>query len=140
MGERNVSKDLITGLGGGLIGTSVMSQFQNAWRKASQATKTGNSGQGEQERAGQSESEDATMKAAGKLAELAGRHLSHEQKEKLGPIVHYFFGTLQGGVYGGATELAGIDGGFLTGVSFGRRCLGSQTKSLCPRLGCRASQ
>jgi hypothetical protein len=47
------------------------------------------------------------MKAAGKLAEMIGPPLSHEQKKKLGPVVHYSFGTLQGGVYGAVAELSG---------------------------------
>jgi hypothetical protein len=59
------------------------------------------------------EKEDSTMKAAGKIAKLAGRELSHEEKKKLGPVVHYSFGAGQGGVYGGVMEMAEEPGGLL---------------------------
>jgi putative membrane protein len=53
-----------------------------------------------------SDGEDATMKAADKIVETVtgGRHLSHEQREIGGPIVHYSFGALVGGVYGALAE------------------------------------
>lgn len=47
-----------------------------------------------------------------------GRHLSREGKEKGGPIVHYTFGALMGGVYGAiAEELPLTTTGF--GTAFG---------------------
>jgi len=99
-----------------------MTQFQNAWSKASEELKSNDSerkSQGEQNQQGKQQSEDATMKAAGKIARLAGRQLSQEQKKNLGPVVHYSFGTLQGGVYGSVIESAGVSGGFLPGLIFG---------------------
>jgi uncharacterized membrane protein YagU involved in acid resistance len=33
-----------------------------------------------------------------------GRHLSHEGKRQGGPIVHYTFGALMGGIYGALAE------------------------------------
>src|SRR5579872_6148836 len=74
---REINKGLVSGLVGGLVGTIVMTAFQNGWSKASQALKRGDGQQ--QSSQGQGESEDATMKAAGKLAEAFGRPLSHEQ-------------------------------------------------------------
>jgi putative membrane protein len=54
--------------------------------------------------------EDATMKAADAIvkAVTGGRHLSWEQKEKAGPVVHYAFGALMGGLYGGLAEVAPV--------------------------------
>jgi putative membrane protein len=47
-----------------------------------------------------------------------GRHLSHEEKEKGGPIVHYAFGALMGAVYGAvAEEMPTATTGF--GTAFG---------------------
>jgi putative membrane protein len=63
----------------------------------------------EQERAREQEEqrrhaqdEDATMKAADAIVHAAtsGGHLSHEARQKGGPLVHYAFGALMGGVYG----------------------------------------
>jgi putative membrane protein len=50
--------------------------------------------------------EDATMKAAeGIVHEVTGgRHLSHEEREQAGPVVHYAFGALVGGLYGALAE------------------------------------
>jgi putative membrane protein len=119
--ERNVGKGIIAGLVGGLIGTIVMTEFQNGWSKASSALKNGSKSKSQNalQQQGEQEKEDATMKAAGKIAELGGRHLSHEQKKKLGPVVHYSFGTLQGAAYGAVTEMAGDSKGLLSGLIFG---------------------
>jgi hypothetical protein len=101
---RDLGKGVLAVMLGGLIGTIIMSEFQNAWSKVSNTlTRERNEKRGGDERQQhekQQENEDATMKAAGKLAEMIGRPLSHEEKKKLGPVVHYSFGTLQGGVYG----------------------------------------
>ena len=50
--------------------------------------------------------EDATMKAAeGIVHEVTGgRHLSHEERKEAGPVVHYAFGALVGGLYGALAE------------------------------------
>ncbi len=111
------SRGLVSGAIGGLVGTILMTQFQNAWSKAAQELKP-------QRRydlpESDGEKEDATMKAAGKLAARAGRELSHDQKKKLGPVVHYGFGTLQGAIYGTVLEAIGERGGGLgAGLAFG---------------------
>lgn len=111
---------------GGLIGTVVMTGFQDAWSAIANARKNGrerSNAQRQQDERKQPvngpEREDATMKAAGKIVRLTGRELSHEQKEKLGPLVHHSFGALQGAVYGAVTEKAGVRGGFLPAMIFG---------------------
>ncbi|MGH9352975.1 MAG: hypothetical protein ACRD2G_12575, partial [Terriglobia bacterium] len=103
---RALVKGLVAGLVGGLVGTIVMTEFQKAWSKTAQAMSNG-----EADGQGQQESENATMKAAGKIAHIGGRELSHEQKKKAGPVVHYSFGTLQGAAYGAVTELTRTPGG-----------------------------
>jgi putative membrane protein len=132
---RSVGKGLIAGLVGGLVGTIVMTQFQNAWSSASEALKNEGSDQEPQQQQGQQQSEDATMKAAGKIAELAGHRLSHREKEKFGPVIHYGFGTVQGAVYGVITEMAGVQGGFSAGLSFGAALFVVADELTVPALG-----
>ena len=135
--ERELGKAVLAGLAGGLIGSLAMNQFQNAWSKTSKAFKK-DSAQRSQEKSQQQneqQSEDATMKAAGKIAGVAGRQLSHEQKARLGPVLHYSFGTLQGGIYGAVTELAGTRGGFVPGITFGAALFGLADELAVPALG-----
>jgi putative membrane protein len=135
--NRNWTKGLVAGMIGGLVGTIVMTEFQGAWSSAS--TKRKSNGSGRKNQAGQKtqseEKEDATMKAAAKIASLAGRQLSHEQKKKAGPLVHYGFGTLQGAMYGAVTELAGVSGGFLPSMIFGAALFTVADEIAMPALG-----
>jgi uncharacterized membrane protein YagU involved in acid resistance len=74
----------------------------------------------QQQLAAQSDGEDATMKAADKIAETVtgGQHLTHSQREVGGPIVHYAFGAMMGGLYGGLSEYTDfVRAGF--GTTFG---------------------
>jgi putative membrane protein len=62
--------------------------------------------------------QDATMRAADAIVAAAtgGRHLSIDQKQKGGPVVHYAFGAVMGGIYGGLAEYSEkARGGFGTG-------------------------
>jgi uncharacterized membrane protein YagU involved in acid resistance len=129
--QRALGKGLVAGLVGGLVGTIVMTEFQNAWSKTAQAMQNGNHAR-EQE---QQESENATMKAAGKIAYIGGRELSREQKKKAGMVVHYSFGTLQGAMYGAMTELTRTPGGFLPGLLFGAALFGLADEVAVPALG-----
>lgn len=57
------------------------------------------------------------MKTADAVASTVsgGRHLSWEERQQAGPFVHYAFGGLMGGLYGGMVELwPGVDSGFGT--------------------------
>lgn len=134
--ERKWSKGLLAGMVGGLVGTIVMSGFQNAWSSASDKLNDDGKRRGRKASADQNqEKEDATMKAAGKIAKLAGRKLSHEQKKAAGPLVHYGFGTLQGAMYGTVTELAGVSGGFLPSLIFGAALFTVADEIAVPKLG-----
>jgi uncharacterized membrane protein YagU involved in acid resistance len=58
------------------------------------------------------------MHAADRIAELAtgGQHLTHAQRAKAGPVVHYAFGALAGGIYGALAEVTPVvTSGFGTG-------------------------
>jgi uncharacterized membrane protein YagU involved in acid resistance len=135
--ERKWGKGLLAGMVGGLVGTIMMTQFQKAWASASEkmAKDDGASAMQPGQETAHEEKEDATMKAAGKIAALTGRQISHEQKKKLGPVVHYGFGTLQGGMYGAVTELAGVSGGFVPSLIFGAALFTVADELAVPALG-----
>jgi uncharacterized membrane protein YagU involved in acid resistance len=75
------------------------------------------------------------MKAAGKLASLVfGRELSHEEKKKAGPAVHYAFGAFSGAIYGLLSEyLPAVRLGF--GTAFGTALFLLADETAVPALG-----
>ena len=107
LGRRpNLWKGVAAGLIGGLVGSWTMNEFQSAWTKVSEKLQAdSNSNRQKQDSPKHEESEDATQKAANKIArELIGRSLSQEEKKIAGPILHYAFGATMGGAYGAAVE------------------------------------
>jgi len=73
----------------------------------------------EQERSGEPK-QDATMKAADAItaAVTGGQHLSMDEQQAGGSMVHYAFGALMGGLYGGLAEYSrSVRTGF--GTAFG---------------------
>jgi uncharacterized membrane protein YagU involved in acid resistance len=122
--RHELGKGIVAGVAGGLIGSIVMTEFQRAWSKFSERGRP----QGPPK-------EDASMKAAAKIAALAGRQLSYDSKKKLGPVVHYSFGTLQGALYGAAMEVSGQPGGLLSGAVFGSALFALADELAVPALG-----
>jgi putative membrane protein len=104
--ERSAWKGLVAGAAGGFVGTIAVTQFQKAWQKTSEKRRFGDlRGEESSTRAQKSEQkEDATMRAAGKLAHAAGCELTREQKRQASPWVIYGFGTAMGALYGMAME------------------------------------
>jgi putative membrane protein len=104
--ERSAWKGLLAGAVGGLVGTIVMTHFQNSWQEVAEKRRFGDIRNREtRSRARTSEEkEDTTMKAAGKLAKAAGRELTHEQRRQASPWIHYGFGAAMGALYGMAME------------------------------------
>jgi hypothetical protein len=113
--NHHILRGVFAGVAGGLAASWVMNQFMEG-----PGQKLQSSLQSEQERKQQEiqqrESqqrgevkEDATMKAADALVKTAtgGRHLTLKGKQVGGPIVHYAFGALMGGVYGALAECTG---------------------------------
>lgn len=106
MAEKHLVRGILAGVAGGLVASWVMNEFSTTLgQKLSQAVETPEE---QQQLAAQSDGEDATMKAADKIAETVtgGRHLTHEQREVGGPIVHYAMGAVTGGIYGALAEYA----------------------------------
>ncbi|MFC6646006.1 DUF1440 domain-containing protein [Granulicella cerasi] len=129
--EKHVVRGVLAGIAGGLVAAWMMNEFQAGPGKA--LTRAVNTPQ-ENADAALHEGEpyqDATMKTADTLTELAtgGRHLTWEQQERGGPIVHYAFGAIMGGLYGGLAELcstasAGYGTGFGSALFVGADVLG----------------
>ena len=124
MSENNgahLGRGIVAGIAAGLVASWIMNEFmENLGPQIQKAV------QGEQANSAQQQSQDgekpddATMKTADAVvsAVTGGQHLSREGKEKGGPIVHYTFGALMGGVYGAiAEELPVTTAGF--GTAFG---------------------
>ena len=116
--NRNLPLGILAGIAGGLVASFVMNEFiTHPGKKLSEAIETPAEKRLLEQ---QSDGEDATMKAADMISEIAtgGQHLTHEQRESGGPLVHYAFGGLMGGLYGGMAELSSATtAGF--GTTFG---------------------
>jgi putative membrane protein len=109
-GDHDVLKGMASGAIGGLVASWTMNQFQKGWSKASKALQQkGHPEEGkaeEQQQQSDSDSEDATMRTAEWIAGDVLHHpLTKEQRKKLGPVVHYSFGTLMGALYGTVSEV-----------------------------------
>ena len=104
--EHSAWKGLLAGAAGGLVGTIAMTEFQKGWQKVAEKRRSGDTRRRQTTlRARPSEeNEDSTTKAAGKLAQKAGRELTYEQKKQASPLFHYGFGTAMGALYGMAME------------------------------------
>lgn len=101
--HKKPGKALFVGAISGLVGTLLMTQFQNVWNKIAEEKHKANNEGAESKTNGQKE--DSTMKAAGKLSKGIGHPLSREERKKAGLLVHYAFGTFVGSVYGMAKEI-----------------------------------
>ena len=101
-GERlRTLKGMIAGAVGGLAASWVMNQFQAVITNLQQSQ----SDQGES-KPQSSSGEDATVKTASAISEnVAGHHLTEDEKKAAGALVHYAFGTAMGALYGVAAEL-----------------------------------
>lgn len=104
--NRHLFRGVVAGMAGGLVASWVMNQFMaGPGQKLQQAVQNPE----EHERQviqSEEPQEDATMKAADLIVNKAtgGQHLSWAEKQKAGPVVHYAFGTMMGGLYGGLAE------------------------------------
>jgi putative membrane protein len=117
--QKSLPRGILAGMAGGLAAAWVMNEFMaGAGQKLQQAVQSDDESR-QQEASNDQPKEDATMKAADALAYTAtGEHLSRAEKEQGGPIVHYAFGALTGGIYGGLAEYSSaVTSGF--GTSFG---------------------
>ena len=123
MGERrntHLASGIVAGIAGGLVAAWVMNEFMENVGPSIQKAMQGEESSGEHQEPVGPRPDDATMKTADAVVSIVtgGRHLSHEGKEKGGPIVHYAFGAIMGAAYGAVAE--GIpESTFGFGTAFG---------------------
>jgi hypothetical protein len=137
MAKARVWKGAIAGAVAGLAGTIAMTQFQSLWNKAAKRITHDEDHISSSDRA-EAEVEDATVKAAEKLAKLARHRLSRDQRKNLGPVIHYAFGTAMGAVYGAVVEVGPRDlrrHDLLSGVGFGSVLFAGGDEIAVPALG-----
>jgi putative membrane protein len=113
----DVLKGLVAGLVGGLVASWTMNQFQAAWTQIAKGFEKPHGAQSMQPSEGQNlqvtsnqndqEQEDATVETAKAISEgIFGHELKESEKRPAGAVVHYAFGTVTGGLYGAAAEMA----------------------------------
>lgn len=152
MGEQNgthIVRGVVAGVAGGLVASWVMNVFmEQAGPKITEAVeavsgdtpeptrkKRKNQAAQNNDDKDQEPKQDATMKAADAIVSTVtgGRHLSFEERQKGGPVVHYAFGALMGGLYGAVAEVApSARTGFGTG--FGSALFGGADLVAVPAL------
>ena len=125
--QKHPVRGILAGVAGGLVASWVMNEFiAGPGKKLQQAVQTDDEDQQAHQKSQQKdqpqeeEKEDATMKTADAIVNTVtgGEHLSWEGKQTGGPIVHYAFGALMGGLYGGLAEYSSaVRSGF--GTTFG---------------------
>ncbi len=116
--ETHLMRGVVAGIAGGLVASWVMNVFiEKAGPRITATVESMNGAKRDPEREAhhdqsapdqQEPKEDATMKAADAIVSTVtgGRHLTFEEKQKGGPVVHYAFGAVMGGLYGLAAEYA----------------------------------
>ena len=131
MSRNRIAAGTLAGLIGGLVGAWAMNEFQAI---------AGEMRNVERERQhvpqeNQSDSEDATMKAADQFSRAFAHHpLSKQQKQQLGPVVHYLFGAAMGALYGAtAAVFPAASTGF--GTLFGAALFAIADEGAVPALG-----
>lgn len=99
MKRRHPGRGFAAGLLAGLLASCVMNGFQTLWGALAPPPRR-RPARGEPE-------EDTTVRTASALSRaLLRRPLTEREKRIAGPLVHYSFGTLVGGLYGAAAERA----------------------------------
>ncbi len=131
----DVVRGLTAGLIGGLVASSTMNQFQSLTSKLAEELDKSQGGQKKKEAPEKKEGDDATVKAASAISENVFDHkLTKIEKKVAGPAVHYAFGTIMGGFYGVAAELAP----FITagaGLPYGAIFWVAEDEAAVPALG-----
>jgi len=147
MAEQNGThpvRGIVAGIAGGLVASWVMNVFiEGAGPKITHAVEsmngekrdTARDSHHDQAAHDQEPKEDATMKTADAIVATVtgGQHLSFEERQKGGPVVHYAFGALMGGLYGAVAEYSSVArAGF--GAGFGTILFGGADLVAVPAL------
>jgi len=105
-GSAHLASGIVAGIAGGLVASWIMNEFMENLGPSLQKAVQGEDEAKRQQGSSAEKPDDATMKTADAVVSTVtgGRHLSHEEREKGGPIVHYAFGALMGATYGAIAE------------------------------------
>lgn len=119
MAGKHPVRGVLAGVAGGLLAAWAMNQWGAGPGKAITDKLESEQDKQKAKAAADPSGEDATMKAADGLASpIKGAPLTKDEKARGGPIVHYTFGAVMGGIYGGLAEYSPlVRSGF--GTSFG---------------------
>lgn len=139
---KHLFRGALAGVVGGLVASFVMNEFQAALKKGKQAVKEQTESpqqlQHEKEKQAQqkkNQPDDATEKTADAIAHATtGDHLSKQQKETYGPVVHYAFGAAMGAIYGAIAEYS-TTSRFGFGTLFGTVVFLGADETAVPALG-----
>ena len=106
--RKKLVRSTLAGIAGGLAASWVMDVFmaQLGGKITEQVMSSEERAERQKKQGEQQDQEDATMKTAEAVVHTVtgGRHLSREGKRRGGPIVHYTFGAVMGGMYGALAE------------------------------------
>jgi len=149
-------RGILAGVAGGLVASWLMNEFiakanrplteaaetavavyeEHVDPEAAQKKKSKKRKAQQEDTSGGQPQPDATMKAADAIAAkvTGGRHLTWQQEEIGGPIVHYAFGALAGGLYGALAEYSPlVRSGF--GLGFGAVLFAAADLLAVPAVG-----
>ncbi len=132
--EKHPIRGILAGVAGGLVAAWAMNVFSEGPGKQLSSAVAGQSPSSSSAE-DSTPKQDATMKAADSIVEhvTGGRHLTWEEQQRDGPIVHYAFGALMGGIYGGLAEYSPlVRSGF--GATFGSVLFGGADLIAVPAL------
>ncbi len=133
MAEKHPVRGILAGVAGGLVAGWVMNQWSAGL--GARVTEQLETPEDKEQMKRSSDGEDATMKTAEKLSEtFQSKQLSKEQKQQDGPLVHYTYAALVGGLYGGLAEYSSlVRSGF--GTSYGSALFVGGDLVAVPALG-----
>lgn len=108
--EEVTGSDLVKGFAAGALGGFVACWVMNRYQALSHRLRQSTEKEPEIEEQGrqmsqEQQEEPATVKATKAVSRTVfGHHLSQPEKRVAGPVVHYAYGTVMGGVYGALAE------------------------------------
>lgn len=132
----NLAKGVLAGAVGGLIGTVIMTQAQQAMMRLTSDSEDGSGDEQDDQQQNQgASSESATATVARWAAEpTLGRPLGSDEKQWGGQAVHYAMGVVSGAIYGAMAEYTpSVTSG--AGTFFGAGLTGAADEVAVPALG-----
>lgn len=137
-GSRRLWPRLLTGLLAGAAATWIMTNYQvkaEEWLRRASSPARGHNEPGAQSQAPQESHENSTVTVANHLSRaLRGRNVSERHKQLAGNLVHYGFGTINGGLFALLGDLLPLRMP-LRGLAFGAGLWAAADETTLPALG-----